>query len=163
MVGGRPWLVYRGRLGRGHVGIGHARVAQADALAAAKLGIPALAVEEGERGHVGEGPGRAGGSYDVLVGNGDAVWRAGVADHAAAFAGACQWDSSVHPHQEVLGTYRQWCFLTKMLNWVPQMGQYVTSESGCQRGRTTSGGMACSVGLGDGMGDGLVAMAVAGG
>ena len=58
-----------------------------------------------------------------------------------------------------LDTYRQWCFLTKKLNCVPQIGQYVASESGCHLGSITSDEPAVGV---ERVGAGLAISLVAG-
>ena len=40
--------------------------------------------------------------------------------------------------REGMQTDLQWCFRTKKLNWVRQIGQNVTSESGCHLGNNIS-------------------------
>ena len=64
----------------------------------------------------------------------------------------------MHNHPET-NTYRQWCFLTKKLNCVPQIGQYVASESGCHLGNIASDGPAVGV---ESVGAGLDISLVAG-
>src|ERR1700761_3395412 len=54
----------------------------------------------------------------------------------------------LHDPQTTLPHFRQWCFLTQMLNCVRQMGQSVTSASGCHRGRMISEGSLAPLMLG---------------
>lgn len=132
------------------VRVRHTRIAKPDLLTTAeatKIGIPAFTAQERRRMPLSPRTWRPRGVDDILVRNRDAVRRAGGANHPPTFSGYASVSMVASKCSMSQNTYLQWCFLMKMLNWVWQMGQKVTSASGCHRGRTRSEGLLDSCGL----------------
>ena len=76
---------------------------------------------------------------DELSGYSDTMWRTRGAHDSSTFPKPGLSASFLEWHEAA--TYRQWCFLMKMLNCVLQIGQSVTSASGCHLGKGISGGL----------------------
>lgn len=60
----------------------------------------------------------AGRVHDILVWDSDAVWRARGTNHPPTFSGSAAVSMVAGESSMLQGTYLQWCFLMKMLNWV---------------------------------------------
>lgn len=125
------------RLRRSNIRIWHTRIAKPDPFSPAqrpKINRRPIASEKRGRGSRRWQTGHPRWLNDVLVRNRDPMWRARTADHPSTFPVHVSLRPAILPQTSKHGSYLQWCFLTKMLNCVLQIGQYVTSASGCHLG-----------------------------